>query len=124
MYTANKKGLTMFKSLINKFKCKVKEPWVYEISGTWGNAIHFCGDWKKNRVYGWKWRRPKVEDLLVVPMESGETVIFKFKKVKCESNPHDMFFADVSPMGYLKDMPQKTKEIILKKPFNKQSFFV
>lgn len=81
-----------------------ERPYVYEIGGTWGDAINFT-DWKTGRVHGWKFRRPVVGDLVRIPCRSGKTLIGKFVTVEYANDPHDMFFGTLETVGYEGDPP-------------------
>lgn len=80
---------------------------IYKLGGGWGDRIEFFSGWKSGselqRVVGWKFRKPKINDELSVPMESGRTAIFKFVSAEHCPDPKDMFFADVEFVGYKED---------------------
>jgi hypothetical protein len=76
--------------------------------GGWGNDI-VVDQWPKKdnselaSVYGWLNPKPQEGDKLHVPMKSGKTLLCEFVKVRPCGDPADMFFADVKPLGYMKD---------------------
>lgn len=74
----------------------------YEMGGHWGNAIQWStepewnelNDNRKAKVVGWKQRKPKVGETLMVECQRS-WLIFEFKKIEHCGDPPDMFFADV-----------------------------
>lgn len=83
---------------------------LYELGGTWGNKIQFLdfspGE-RKQDVCGWKPfvigvgdTRPNKGDVLKATMQNGIITVWVFQSVKYESNPDDMFFAEVVFGGY------------------------
>lgn len=88
---------------MNVFSRKPKPTW-YEIGGAWGDAIQWVR-YDTGRVAGWKLRKPLVDDLLAVPMQSGNEAVFRFVKVDPCLEPKDMFFGTVKLLGYSKDLP-------------------
>jgi len=68
----------------------------------WGNYIGWL-NFDKLRVHGHITPMIKVGDELVAQMESGNDFIYRVTKVDQMANPRDQFFADVEPVGYLKD---------------------
>lgn len=94
----------------------------YDISGGWGDMITLFGEWKQGsstqRVYGFKSRIPRVEDLLRLPMASGKVLLTEFIKIeKCE-DPKDMFFADIKVLGYEGEINDKRRKISKKIPLH------
>lgn len=85
---------------------------LYELGGGWGNKISFL-DYEpgiaEQRVYGFKNGmfgpgRPQKGDLLKVEFKNTNTgeptdTAWVFVSVRLESNPPDMFFADVKYLG-------------------------
>lgn len=68
--------------------------------GYWGDSIKFF-DWDKRQIVGWKSPiRPQKGDFVKARMASGKIAYFKIIKVELQSNPNDMFFADVRDLGY------------------------
>jgi hypothetical protein len=76
-----------------------KDTYIYNIGGGWGDAIRFTDESYKE-VVGWKSRRPKAGDVLLVPMQSGKTGRFKFTSIEYCRDPKDMFFAEIDFIGY------------------------
>lgn len=88
-------------------KKKKFEPRLYEIGGSWGDAIFWNGgeqfgekpltDEHTFSCHGWKSDMPRVGDHL-----RGEFVrswmTFEFTEVEPCQNPRDMFFAKVKPI--------------------------
>lgn len=97
--------------LFNREK-PVKEPKVFNISGTWGNAIQWSNTaqfdkWSEKTkldVHGWKTRKPKIGDLLEAEFTDSDTgevnvLHFKFTNIDHCYDPPDMFFAKVQYVG-------------------------
>jgi hypothetical protein len=75
---------------------------VYEIGGYWGHHVEWF-NFEKRRIWGHKTPLPKVGDFVDCDMQSGQRCRFEIIKVEGQSNPRDMFFADVSDYGYVAD---------------------
>lgn len=72
---------------------------IYDPSPT----INFFNE-KNTKLCGWQSiRYVENGDLFLVPMQSGRSAIFEIFNVKYKLDPSDMFFADVIPIGYLKE---------------------
>jgi len=67
---------------------------------SWGDNILWF-NWKRRRLVGWMTPIPKVGDEVRCKMRSGKIGRFEIVKVEPQSNPRDMFFADVRDIGYL-----------------------
>lgn len=65
----------------------------------WGNAINWF-DFEKGKVVGFLSVIPSVGDELQCQMESGKIMRFRFDKIERMRDPRDMFFADMSIIGY------------------------
>lgn len=77
----------------------------YTMGNVWGDSIQWSDiaafnrpftDKSIFRVTGWKSNKPKPGDTLKAEFEKS-WIWFRFKKVEPCGDPHDMFFADVSP---------------------------
>lgn len=81
-----------------------KDKRTYKAGGGWGDSIvidKYAIDGKPfARVHGWKNPLPVKGDLLLIPMESGKTIVGRFIKIEPCGDPPDMFFADVKLLGY------------------------
>lgn len=65
----------------------------------WGNSVAWTSV-ERLRCHGWCEPRPVRGDILKSPMRSGRVGLFVFAHVEYCSDPHDMFFATVEPIGY------------------------
>lgn len=65
---------------------------------TWGDDFMWVHEW--TRLGGWKTPLPNKGDRIEIPMTSGKTGLYKIKKIDYCGDPPDMFFADVSFIGY------------------------
>ena len=94
-------------SIFERFKPSIKlTGYVYDMQRHlgWGNAINWS-NYEKRRVYGHLQRRPRVGDELISKMESGKIARFVFTNVEYSTDPHDMFFADLTDIGYEGETP-------------------
>lgn len=88
-------------------------PEVYKIGGGWGNAITWLSA-DNLKVSGFKpyilggVGRPQIGDLLHTPLKSGKIGEYRFIAVHYCSDPDDMFFGVVEPVGYAE--PDKRKD--------------
>ena len=77
----------------------------YEYGGSWGDQIVFFPKWnvgsENQKVCGWKEQIPSIGDELLVPAQSGKTMVFEFLSIDRPGDPNDMFFADVEFVRYL-----------------------
>lgn len=90
----------------------------FTLGGGWGDAIQFTKDWDchatdKISVVGWKTPKPRVGDLLFVPMQSGKNVVAVFIEIRSCGDPADMFFGEARALAYECDykgpLPQETE---------------
>lgn len=100
-------------SLTNPFKKKLQMTgYVYEAKKHtgWGDAINWSS-FEKRRIYGHLQRKPEIGDEIVFDMKTGKQARFAVINVTHESDPPDMFFADVMDIGYIDESPlNKVKE--------------
>lgn len=70
----------------------------------WGRSIKWF-DYKTRCIVGWMPYRekPKKGELMLARLKSGRIGTYLIKSVEYEKDPHDMFFADLQDIGYLKD---------------------
>ena len=93
-----------------KKKAKAQEPkkkrHTYKLGGGWGNSIQLMSkpeifltlnENTRVRVVGWKSRKPRVGDLLLMEMEMS-WLWLKFIKIENTYNPKDMFFGNLKPV--------------------------
>lgn len=97
-----------------KAKIKIPEfakvrPWqprriikMWEHKG-WGDTISWF-DFDRRSITGHMTPKPKVGDCVLAKMASGRVGVFKVEKIEHNSVP-DMFFGDVSDVGYLDELP-------------------
>lgn len=71
---------------------------VWEHNG-WGNSISWY-DWKKRRLDGHMTPKPNVGDEIRDKLESGKIGRFRVKYVDHVTDVHDMFWCQVSDVGY------------------------
>lgn len=71
----------------------------YRIGGGWGRHVDWF-DFDKRRIWGHEFKKPKVGDTVVSPMQSGKDAVFKVVDVEYCLDPADMFFATVEDVGY------------------------
>lgn len=75
---------------------------VYFGYANWGNAIHYA-DESHTKIYGWKpynfWSNETCMIDLVNSMYSKYTPVYLLKNVHWQSDPSDMFFADIEKIG-------------------------
>ena len=88
--------ITKPKIFRKKLTGKVWKMWEHK---GWGNTIEWS-DWDRGRVVGWLSISPKVGDELQCRMQSLKVMRFRFDKVERMNDPRDMFFADMSIIGY------------------------
>ena len=83
----------------------------YDHGGVWGDNIQFSGKMADGRVVGWKGHMPRRGDLLFVRTQSDLVSVWRFEATRRAGNPRDMFFGEVTPMGYVGeiDMPPATR---------------
>lgn len=83
----------------------------FHFGGGWGDNIQVFGDWPIDsellKVVGWKNPMPKEKDILLIPMQSGQTLKCAFVKINYCGDPADMFFADVKAIEYVEPPPPK-----------------
>ena len=95
--------------MVDEIKIKAKR--VYHMTsidgvGGWGNQIAFSGNDENLRsgsivsMTGFKQNIPRVDDVVLARMRSGNVSLFVFTKIKKCKNPSDMFFADAVLIGY------------------------
>lgn len=77
---------------------------------TWGHNVEWS-DWEKGRVYGWLTPKPVPGDELRCNMQSGKILRARFDKMEDASGVDDMFFADMSLIGYLEDTPLQVDNV-------------
>lgn len=87
----------------------------YIIGGGWGNHVSWLNEGKADpvglddgtvgqgprKVYGHKFDRPKIGDVLTSEMQSGHIAKFVFTEVTYETDPDDMFFGNVEFVEYI-----------------------
>ena len=88
---------------------------LYEHGEGWGDSVIYNAF--PNRVSGHKQRRPQVGDVLTTKMQSGKVLVSIFQNVRNMSDPQDMFFATVEPVGYAEDIDFKLPEKYIHKGF-------
>ncbi len=80
-----------------------QEPHIYSTSGGyWGCHVEWLTDHEK--VWGHHPTIPSVGDRIHSPMQSGRTGVYEVTAVERCRDPDDMFFADVTPLGYLDEL--------------------
>ena len=72
---------------------------IWEHNG-WGNSIRWL-DWDNRRLSGHLSTPPSVGDEVRSKMDTGKIARFLITAVKRLEDPPDMFFANVSDIGYL-----------------------
>lgn len=65
----------------------------------WGDSIYFM-DFSKRKVAGHLYDRPEVGDIINSKMTSGKIGQFLVTDVEYMADPPDMFFCNVSDIGY------------------------
>ena len=80
-------------------------PTIFTNNNQWGNAIHWV-DYEKRRVTGHSPTLPQAGDFLDYEMQSGRIGRFKFETVHVCADPRDMFFADMSDVGYVDELTE------------------
>lgn len=94
-----------------------KEVRLYKMGGGWGSAINVCrwpkklGD--KYEVSGHKNPKPVKGDLLLIPMESGKTLLTMFVDTQPCNDPPDMFFAEIKKVDYVDNMDEASRNILM-----------
>lgn len=78
---------------------------VWEHNG-WGNSISW-NDWDKRKLGGHLTPKPRVDDEIRDKLESGKIGRFRVRNVDYVASVHDMFWCNVSDVGYLEDDAQK-----------------
>lgn len=63
----------------------------------------FWTNYEQGRLAGFSPTIPNRGDLFHQEMRSGKTGVFRFDNVERQSDPSDMFFADMAWVGYLED---------------------
>jgi len=94
-----------------------KEVRLFKMGGGWGDAINMWR-WPKKlgdicKVEGHKNPKPIKGDLLLMPMESGKTLLTQFTKVEPCGDPPDMFFADIKEVDYVENMDEAAQKILM-----------
>jgi hypothetical protein len=103
---------------------------LYKMGGGWGDIIS-PSDWPKSfaerdrlKVYGFKNPKPRKHDILLIPMQSGKTVLAKFVSVRpCNDililwplrniyMPPDMFFADIEIVDYVENLSEEAQQML------------
>jgi len=93
-----------------------KEVRLYEMGCGWGSRISIW-HWPEREgdrctVHGHKNPRPVKGDLLLIPMQSGKTLLAQFIAMELCNDPPDQFFADVKEVGYVEDMDEATRGML------------
>lgn len=78
------------------------EPRTYTVGGGWGCHVEWMTPHAK--VWGHQPRRPRKGDRIHSAMQSGRTGVYEVVEVEYCWDLDDMFFADVTPLGYLDEL--------------------
>jgi len=77
---------------------------IFVNKGVWGNSIRWM-NFDKRSVSGHSTPVPSVGDFLDYNMKSGRTFRFKFDAIERMRDPSDMFFGNMSDVGYTDELP-------------------
>lgn len=84
-----------------KTEKKIIKKWEHQ---GWGNCINFTTD-ECTEIEGWLTPRPNNGDELQVKMKSGKIGRYEIIDIDYMSDPRDMFFANLKPIGYVGEEP-------------------
>lgn len=78
---------------------------------SWGDTFSITDQYEpkhrndmRGRVTGWMSPKPSIHDILEFDMESGKTGRFRITSIKYTYDPPDMFFAEISFIGYAEEL--------------------